>query len=153
MPEQLTAAEALISFADELDGLHDLFPTEGVLGLRVAARRARERAQKFAARTEDSQTATDEGPASGEADGDLSASERDAVMADLGKLLEALGLGDYARPQSPYEVMLECIAEVAKIRAAERARILQIAERTQAVVTGDEGTSCYFADLIREMKP
>jgi hypothetical protein len=36
------------------------------------------------------------------------------------------------------------------IQAAERERIRQIAVRTQAVCTGDEGTSCYFADLIRE---
>jgi hypothetical protein len=36
------------------------------------------------------------------------------------------------------------------VAAAERERIRQLAIRTQAVCTGDEGTSCYFADLIRE---
>lgn len=34
--------------------------------------------------------------------------------------------------------------------AAERERIRQMAIRNNAVCTGDEGTSCYFADLIRE---
>ena len=36
------------------------------------------------------------------------------------------------------------------VAAAERERIRQMAVRNEAVCTGDEGTSCYFADLIRE---
>ena len=36
------------------------------------------------------------------------------------------------------------------IRAAERERIRQMAVRSNAVCVGDEGTNCYFADLIRE---
>ena len=199
MPEQPTAAEALISFAAELDRLQD--EVEGGdfgTGLALAAQLARQRAEKFAARTEGPQTATDEGPVSGErTDGlrdaapvlitrdellsewrkaypgecscppdrpdrscpqhgaSLSASERDAVMADLGKLLEALGLGDYARPQSPHEVMLECIAEVAKIRAAERARILSGAEALKRTWPGNEvGVVDWddLADLIEGRK-
>ena len=168
MPEQPTAAHALTAFAGELDRLEtEVEGGDFGTGLALAAQLARQRAEKFAARTEGPQTATGEGPAAGELTGDLSAaapivitrdellsewrkahpgecscppdrpdrscpqhggdlsaSERDAVMADLGKLLEVLGLGDCARPQSPHEVMLECIAGVAKIRAAERARIL-----------------------------
>ena len=42
--------------------------------------------------------------------------ERDLVHADLGKLLELLGLGDYARPKSSHEVFLMCIDEVAKLK-------------------------------------
>ena len=42
--------------------------------------------------------------------------ERDAIRADIGQLLEALGLGDYARPESPHQVMLQCIAEVRRLR-------------------------------------
>ena len=38
----------------------------------------------------------------------------------------------------------------AAVAAAERERIRQMAVRNQAVCTGDEGTSCYFADLIGE---
>jgi hypothetical protein len=34
--------------------------------------------------------------------------------------------------------------------AAERERIREMAVRNNAVCVGDEGTSCYFADLIRE---
>jgi hypothetical protein len=33
---------------------------------------------------------------------------------------------------------------------AERERIRQMAIRNNAVCVGDEGTNCYFADLIRE---
>jgi hypothetical protein len=51
--------------------------------------------------------------------GGLSTSERDLILADLGELLEALGLGDYARPVSPHEVMQQCIAEVRQIRDEE----------------------------------
>ena len=49
-------------------------------------------------------------------DGSLNASERDAMMRDLGLLLEALGLGDHARPESPHEVMQRCIAEARRLR-------------------------------------
>ena len=34
----------------------------------------------------------------------LEPGERDLVLSDLGEMLEALGLGDYARPESPHEV-------------------------------------------------
>lgn len=40
------------------------------------------------------------------------------------------------------------LAAAPLIRAAERERIRQIAVRNQAVCTADEGTSCYFADLL-----
>jgi hypothetical protein len=34
---------------------------------------------------------------------------------------------------------------------AERERIIRLADRNEAVCTGDEGTSCYFSALIREV--
>lgn len=46
----------------------------------------------------------------------LADSERDLIHADLGKLLDLLGLGDYARPQSSHEVFLTCLEEVAKLK-------------------------------------
>jgi len=48
--------------------------------------------------------------------------ERDLMHADLGDLLEATGLGDFARPQSPHEVMQQAIARVREIRE-ERERL------------------------------
>jgi hypothetical protein len=36
------------------------------------------------------------------------------------------------------------------IAAAERERIREMAVRNEAVCTSDEGTGCYFADLIRD---
>lgn len=41
------------------------------------------------------------------------------------------------------------IAGWPRAAAAERERIAQLADRNEAVCTGDEGTSCYFADVIR----
>jgi len=38
--------------------------------------------------------------------------EQDAMHADLGELLEILGLGNYARPQSPQEVFRMCLAKL-----------------------------------------
>lgn len=46
----------------------------------------------------------------------LADSERDLIRAGLGKLLDLLGLGDYARPQSSHEVFLTCLEEVAKLK-------------------------------------
>ena len=40
---------------------------------------------------------------------------QDAVHADLGQLLEVLGLGDYARPESPHEVFQQCVAKVREL--------------------------------------
>jgi hypothetical protein len=74
---------------------------------------------------------TYEPPADGEPDGSLTHTERDAVMADLGQLLNTLGLGDHARPDSPHDVMQQCIAEVAR-RLSEhrmRARAISLASR------------------------
>jgi hypothetical protein len=45
----------------------------------------------------------------------LSNNERDLVHADLGMLLDLLGLGDYARPESSHEVFLMCLEAVAKL--------------------------------------
>jgi hypothetical protein len=50
----------------------------------------------------------------------LAGSERDLIRADLGRLLEVLGLGDFARPQSSHEVFGMCIAEVVKLKEASR---------------------------------
>ena len=41
-------------------------------------------------------------------------------------------------------------AKLAAAVAAERERIRQLAIRNHAVCTGDDGTSCFFADLITE---
>src|SRR5580704_10741872 len=49
----------------------------------------------------------------------LSEHERDLVHADLGKLLNLLGLGDHARPESSHEVFLMCIDEVARLKGAQ----------------------------------
>jgi hypothetical protein len=47
-----------------------------------------------------------------------------------------------------------CVATViAAAAAAERERIRQLAIRNGAVCPGDDGTSCYFADLLREPQP
>ena len=49
------------------------------------------------------------------------------------------------------ELEAALLAAAPLIRAAERARIREMADRTRAVCTdSDEGTRCYFADLIRE---
>jgi hypothetical protein len=40
------------------------------------------------------------------------------ILEDLGELLEVCGLGDYARPESPHEVMQQVIAEVRRLRDA-----------------------------------
>jgi hypothetical protein len=53
-------------------------------------------------------------------DGSPGTAERDLILGDLGDLLEALGLGDYARPVSPHEVMRQCIDEAAKLRNGGR---------------------------------
>jgi len=47
------------------------------------------------------------------------------------------------------ELEAALLAAAPLIRAAERDRIRKLAERNGAVCTGDEGTQCYFADLIR----
>lgn len=49
-----------------------------------------------------------------EPDGTLTHTERDAVMTDLGQLLEILGLGDFARPESPHEVFQMCLRRLAE---------------------------------------
>jgi hypothetical protein len=49
--------------------------------------------------------------------GALTMSERDLIHADLGGLLEACGLGNYARPESSHEVMQQAIAKVRGLRA------------------------------------
>jgi hypothetical protein len=47
-----------------------------------------------------------------------------------------------------------CAATViAAAAAAERERIRRLAIRNGAVCAGDDGTSCYFADLLREPQP
>jgi hypothetical protein len=50
-------------------------------------------------------------------DGSPGTAERDLIRGDL---LEALGLGDYARPVSPHEVMRQCIDEAGKLRNGGR---------------------------------
>ena len=47
-------------------------------------------------------------------DGSLTRTERDAVLEDLGQLLEALGLGNFARPESPHEVFQMCLRKLAE---------------------------------------
>lgn len=44
--------------------------------------------------------------------GTLTRTERDAVLADLGQLLEILGLGNHARPESPHEVFQQCLKAI-----------------------------------------
>lgn len=43
-------------------------------------------------------------------------SDNSLIQDDLRKLLDALGLFSGARPQTPHEVMLEAIAEAARLR-------------------------------------
>ena len=45
----------------------------------------------------------------------LEPGERDTILADLGDLLIALDMGDYARPDSPHEVMRACIRKAAAL--------------------------------------
>jgi hypothetical protein len=58
---------------------------------------------------------------------------RDLMHADLGDLLEACGMGNFARPQSSHEVMQEAVAKVrtlgAETTVAERERILNLLRR------------------------
>jgi hypothetical protein len=44
-------------------------------------------------------------------------SERDLIHADLGQLLDMLGLGDFARPESSHEVFQQCLARLASFRS------------------------------------
>jgi hypothetical protein len=41
--------------------------------------------------------------------------ERDVIRADLGDLLTALDLGDFARPETPHDVMRMCIRKAARL--------------------------------------
>lgn len=130
MPEP-TAREALCAFADHLKRLADDVDAGDLgTGLEIGATLARQRAREIAAAMEGPGSGTGEGPPVPESHGDLNASERDAVMAGLGLLLEALGLGDYARPESPHEVMLQCIAEVKRLRAGDSAFLTERPEDT-----------------------
>ena len=54
------------------------------------------------------------GAALTEPDGSLTRTERDAVLADLGQLLDMLGLGNFARPESPHEVFQMCLRKLAE---------------------------------------
>jgi len=49
------------------------------------------------------------GAALAEPDGSLTRTERDMVSTDLGQLLEVLGLGNFARPESSHEVFQQCL--------------------------------------------
>lgn len=74
----------------------------------------------------------------------------------MNSLLRALCDPGQVTPRAPLETLeswqRRAVVEHAApyIRAAERERIRQLAVRNGAVCTGDEGTSCYFADLIGE---
>ena len=92
---------------------------------------------------------------------------RDLMHADLGDLLEACGLGNFARPQSSHEVMQEAVAKVRTLAteatAAERDRIAGLAESVDAEYVDRVPCRCgakscrgtiiqahaSFADLIR----
>lgn len=52
--------------------------------------------------------------------------------------------------QEPSSDLTPAQAYMAGVKA-ERERIAQLADRNGAVCTGDEGTSCYFSALIREV--
>ena len=54
------------------------------------------------------------GAALAQPDGTLTRTERDAVLADLGQLLDMLGLGNFARPESPHEVFQMCLRKLAE---------------------------------------
>ena len=49
----------------------------------------------------------------------------EVLQEDLRDMLEALGLGYYARPQSPHKVFRECIDEVKRIKASEPTDIVK----------------------------
>jgi hypothetical protein len=72
----------------------------------------------------------------------------------MGALLAALCDPGRFTDRAPHEPMSwwqrRAVIEHAApyIAAAERERIRQMAIRTRAVTTGDEGTSCYFADCL-----
>jgi hypothetical protein len=74
----------------------------------------------------------------------------------MGSLLAALCDPGRFVPRAPLESVeswqRRAVIEHAApfILAAERERIRQLAIRNQAVCTGDEGTSCWFSDLITE---
>ena len=84
-------------------------------------------------------------------DGTLTRTERDLVLTDLGQLLDMLGLGNFARPQSPHEVFQMCLRKLAEHENAitwetsclSCARVLDRsyaetcrAERAEAALTG-----------------
>lgn len=71
--------------------------------------------------------------------------ERDAMYGDLGQLLRTLGMFDGARPQSSHEVMLEAIAEVAKLR--EDAEAVREQERQRIRSGLPEVIERYRSDL------
>jgi hypothetical protein len=78
---------------------------------------------------------------------------RETVTLPPGALDAARALR-YGEPTDTYtwDYVAEAalLAAAPLIRAAERDRIRQLADRNGAVCTGDEGTSCYFSELIRE---
>lgn len=63
----------------------------------------------------------------------LADSERDLIRADLGRLLDLVGLGDFARPASSHEVFVMCLDEVAK-RLSEVTKL--IGDRKEACPGG-----------------
>ena len=66
---------------------------------------------------------------------------QDAVLADLGQLLEVLGLGDYARPESPHEVFGQCVAKAREL-LAERDRLRgQLADAVKRAERLAEGST------------
>jgi hypothetical protein len=75
----------------------------------------------------------------------LPAGTYEAADAAFESFLSIPGV-DYPRD----ELETALLAAAPLIRADERDRIRQLADRNGAVCTGDEGTSCFFSELIRE---
>lgn len=77
--------------------------------------------------------------------------ERDLMLADLGDLLEATGLGNHARPEPPHDVMRQAIAR-AREHADRIAELEQLAPEILAAyleVIGCDRPEDVAADIAR----
>jgi len=75
----------------------------------------------------------------------------EALVADVLWMRSARAIVFVSPSRDQVRSMLEAAAPL--IAAAERERIILLADSVQAVATADEGTRCFFADLLRQSWP
>lgn len=70
----------------------------------------------------------------------------EVMQDDLSELLRALGMGDHARPESPHEVMQQCIAK-ARTLAGEGDTLDVLARKYAELISQCEGLGKAQAEL------